>query len=211
VGRPVTIDDQKLLEAARDVFLAKGGNATTEEVARRAGISQASIFKRFKTKQELFLAAMHIHRQRLDWIGLLQKRAPEIGLRRAMIELGVEIIGFLEKIFPLILVSWSNRGEYGFARSKSGPARGIEGLADFLEREMDQGRLNRLEPWSVVRAFAGSLQSYVLMSLVTKSGIGPGWNPKDYVTGVVDVLWAGLAPRAAAHPRSQRSPRSQKR
>jgi AcrR family transcriptional regulator len=213
LGRPVTIDDSKLLEAAQSVFLEKGAAATTEEVARRAGISQASIFKRFKTKQELFLAAMHVHRRRQRWIDLLQQRAPEIGLRAALIEVGVEIAGFLEKIFPLILVSWSNRGEFGFAKSstKEGPVRGIQELAEFLEREMDAGRLNRVDSWSACRAFAGSIHSYVLMSLFTKNGIGPRWNPKDYVTGVVDVLWAGLDPRAPAPLQPKATPRSQKK
>lgn len=214
MGRPVTIDDQKLLEAARTVFLARGASATTEEVARRAGISQASIFKRYKTKQALFLAAMHVHRQRLDWMALLQERAPVVGLRQAMIEMGLEIIGFLEKIFPLVLVGWSNRGEFGFDKGtpRSGPGRGIEELTQFLQVEMDAGRLNQLDPWSVVRAFAGSLHSYVLMSLVTKNGIGPGWNAKAYVTGVVDVLWEGLTPRpSAGRPRRPTAPRGKHR
>jgi AcrR family transcriptional regulator len=206
MGRPVTIDDEKLLEAAREVFLAKGATASTEEVARRAGISQASIFKRFKTKQELFLAAMHAHRDQLDWIGVLVKRTPEVELRAAMIELGVEVIGFLEKIFPLALVSWSSRGEFGFAKgsSRAGPNRGLGELAAFLQGEMDAGRLNRVDPWSVVRAFGGSLHSYVLMSLLTKHGIGPRWNPTEYVTGVVDVLWAGLAPPSKGGPASRK-------
>ena len=52
------IDDQKLLEVARDVFLRRGVGATTAEVAKKAGISQASVFKHFKSKQRLFFAAM---------------------------------------------------------------------------------------------------------------------------------------------------------
>jgi AcrR family transcriptional regulator len=212
LGRPVTIDDEKLLEAAREVFLSKGAAATTQEVARKAGVSQASVFKRYKTKQALFLAAMHAHRRRLDWLAALQKRTPEVGLRQAMIDVGVEMIGFLEKIFPLVLVSWSNRGEFGFDKGtrRSGPAGGIEQLTQFLQTEIDAGRLNQLDPWSVVRAFAGSLHSYVLMSLVTKNGIGPNWNARAYVTGVVNVLWEGLTPRPLTAERPA-APRSRQR
>jgi AcrR family transcriptional regulator len=196
LGRPVTIDDAELLAAARDVFLERGASATTEEVAERAGISQASIFKRFKTKQELFLAAMQVHRGREDRLRVMMARAPEIGLRAALIELGVELIGFLEQVFPLVLQGWSNRGEFGFPSSsgKAEPVRAVEALVQFLEAEMAAGRLRRTDPWSVVRAFAGSLQSFVVMNLLRKGGIGPGWNPTDYVTGVVDVLWTGIAP-----------------
>ena len=35
MGRPVTIDDAKLLDAARDVFLEKGAAATTDEALAR--------------------------------------------------------------------------------------------------------------------------------------------------------------------------------
>lgn len=195
LGRPVTINDKDLLKAARSVFLEKGATATTEEVARRAAISQASIFKRFKTKQDLFLAAMQDEEQRQEWIAFLRKRAPEVGLRLAMIELGVEIIGFTQHALPLLLVSWSNRGEFGFHKS-SGKSDPVHELVEFLRGEMQQGRLNHIDPWSVVRAYTGSLQSFVLMSLVTTKGIGPGWTPTEYVTGVVDVLWSGLTPRS---------------
>src|SRR5215470_10839817 len=56
--RPARITDSQILVAARDVFLEKGISATTAEVARRAGIAEGSIFKRFPTKEHLFCAAM---------------------------------------------------------------------------------------------------------------------------------------------------------
>ena len=195
MARPITIDDTKLLEAAREVFLELGASATTAEVARRAGISQGSIFKRFPTKQELFLTAMQGERDRRDWDGFLRRRTEEAGLRTALVEIGVELIGHLRQIFPLMLLSWSNRGEFGFSSERfSGPMRGIHFLADFLAREMEARRLRRTDPWSAARVFFASLQSYVLTSLMFEKGLGPGWSPKDYVTGIVDVLWNGIAP-----------------
>ena len=55
MGRPRLIEDDAILAAAREVFLARGAAATTQDVAERVGLSQAAIFKRFATKQELFL------------------------------------------------------------------------------------------------------------------------------------------------------------
>ncbi|MEO6418509.1 MAG: helix-turn-helix domain-containing protein, partial [Polyangiaceae bacterium] len=57
-GRPPTISDDRLLEAAREVFLARGIRATTAEVAERAHVSEGTIFHRYKTKDALFSAAM---------------------------------------------------------------------------------------------------------------------------------------------------------
>ena len=48
-----------VIDAAAEVFSGAGYEATsTEEVARRAGISQPYIFRLFGSKRELFLAAV---------------------------------------------------------------------------------------------------------------------------------------------------------
>src|SRR5689334_14023210 len=57
-GRPQTITDEALLEAARRVFLEEGVGATTAGIARRAGISESVIFHRYKTKEALFIAVL---------------------------------------------------------------------------------------------------------------------------------------------------------
>lgn len=49
----------EVIDAAAEVFAAAGYDATsTEEVARRAGISQPYIFRLFGSKRELFVAAV---------------------------------------------------------------------------------------------------------------------------------------------------------
>ena len=48
-----------VLEAARDVFAEHGlSGASTDEIARKAGISQPYLFRLFRTKKELFIAAI---------------------------------------------------------------------------------------------------------------------------------------------------------
>jgi AcrR family transcriptional regulator len=201
MGRPVIINDERLLDAAREVFLELGVTATTAEVARRAGISQASIFKRFKTKQDLFLAAMREERDRRDWPGLLRLRAEEVGLRRALVDVGVQLVEFARRVFPLIMMSWSNRGEFGFAvgtsNGRAGPYGRFRELVASFEAEMQAGRLRRQDAWSVVHIYLGALHSFVLIEMVdpsTRRGVGPREQPEAYVESVVEVLWAGLAP-----------------
>jgi AcrR family transcriptional regulator len=59
MGRPKTITDDEVLRIARAVFLAQGHTATTRAVAQAAGISEAVLYQRFGSKNELFFAAMH--------------------------------------------------------------------------------------------------------------------------------------------------------
>ncbi len=50
---------EDVLEAALDVFAEHGlSGASTDEIARRAGISQPYLFRLFRTKKELFIASI---------------------------------------------------------------------------------------------------------------------------------------------------------
>jgi AcrR family transcriptional regulator len=50
---------EDVLVAARDVFAEHGlSGASTDEIARRAGISQPYLFRLFRTKKELFIASV---------------------------------------------------------------------------------------------------------------------------------------------------------
>jgi AcrR family transcriptional regulator len=50
---------EDVLRAARDVFAEHGlSGASTDEIARRAGISQPYLFRLFRTKKELFIASV---------------------------------------------------------------------------------------------------------------------------------------------------------
>ena len=47
---------QMLLQAAREVFAEQGLEASSKEIARRAGVGIATLFRRFPTRQDLLVA-----------------------------------------------------------------------------------------------------------------------------------------------------------
>src|SRR5262245_41902852 len=48
----------RILAAAAEVFAEQGASATTEEVARRAGVAIGTVFRHFPTKDDLLAAIM---------------------------------------------------------------------------------------------------------------------------------------------------------
>ena len=72
VARPKSITNEQILGAAQDAFLESGLAATTADIARRAGISEGTIFKRFGSKDDLFLAAMGLE-QEPPWVATLDE------------------------------------------------------------------------------------------------------------------------------------------
>ncbi|HSK98466.1 MAG TPA: helix-turn-helix domain-containing protein [Euzebyales bacterium] len=47
------VNDRRLLEAAREVFAARGAGAPVAEIARRAGVGIGSLYRRYGSKDEL--------------------------------------------------------------------------------------------------------------------------------------------------------------
>src|SRR5258708_32223618 len=110
--RPVCIQDDVILKAARELFLERGLDATTSEIAARAGVSHGIIFKRFKTKLALFHTAMNVQS---DW-GQALPAVLDASIGKKNIEATLIDIGtvFLEKfllLIPTLMMSWSNKQE----------------------------------------------------------------------------------------------------
>ena len=59
MGRPRRISDEDIAREARSIFLAQGPGASTEKIARQLGVSQAALFKRVPTKDELLILALY--------------------------------------------------------------------------------------------------------------------------------------------------------
>src|SRR5476649_2425176 len=77
MGRPKIIEDSELLAVARKVFREHGHTVTTRDVARAAGISQAVLYQRFKTKDQLFLAALTLDAPSLGGLSEIEATARE--------------------------------------------------------------------------------------------------------------------------------------
>ena len=200
MARPVTIKDETIIEAARQVFLERGIQATTAEVAGRAGVSEGTIFKRFKSKVDLFRAAMGEQISEPEWLQQLSLRVGKGDVRENLFEIGMGVIAFFRRLMPLAMMAWSNPGPDGLPCMISGPnpppLRALKQLAGFFEAEMRAGRLRRHDPEVVARAFLGGLQNYVFFEMVYRAASELPLGQETYVRGVVNLLWAGVEPAA---------------
>src|SRR6266481_390068 len=110
--RPVSIQDDVILRAAREIFLEKGWDATTSEIAVEAGVSHGIIFKRFKTKQALFQSA---RQEPSDWgqtiPALLNSSLGRKDVEATLVELGTLFVEKFLVIIPALMMAWSNKSE----------------------------------------------------------------------------------------------------
>ena len=103
------ISNERLLEVAREVFLERGVRATTAEVAERAGVSEGTVFHRFRSKDALFHQAMHFD---IDELPQLMASAleglEELEIREAMVLAATRLLDVARVALPLVMMTWSN-------------------------------------------------------------------------------------------------------
>jgi len=185
MSRPLSITDDEILAAARAVFLDRGITATVEEVAARCHVGEATVFRRFPTKQALFLAAMDTAADP-PWLATLPCHAEAEDIRKALTELANDILAYGRKMIPLFLMKMSNPA---ISQGGAPPARllrAIHALTEFFRREIDAGRVRARDPRVAARIWMGSLQHFIMFEFFTK-GADP-LPPHDFLEGLVDMF-----------------------
>jgi AcrR family transcriptional regulator len=191
-GRPPVISTERLLAVARGVFLELGIRATTSEVANRAGIAEGTIFHRFKSKEELFRAAMDFDPDRLlEMVEQLPRQADTATLRQTLIDFVHAFIELGRVAMPVMMMSWSNPESQLCAERTSERAtryeRVLTALSGFFQGQIERARLRSADPEVLSRMLIGSLHHYCMTELFM-GGVLTKLAQHEFAEGVVDVL-----------------------
>lgn len=200
MGRNPKITNDEILEAARQVFLDQGSGASTADIADRAGISEASIFKRFATKQDLFMAAIGITKTP-TWVKKLESGTPKPEFKAELIEICGEILAFYQDVFPRIIMMMSPMKLLLMSKQFiPPPIRDSHLLAGFLQRAIDLGYLRPCDARTVAQLLVGAINNYAMTQTFKKSPKSSAFvqseqlEPVEFVRSTIDILWAGIAP-----------------
>ena len=207
-GRPPVISSERLLEIAREVFLELGIRATTAEVASRAGVAEGTLFLRFKSKAELFRAAMQFDPdQALSFVEELPARAGAPDLRATLVDFAEEFLRLARVAVPVMMMSWSNPVQPSCLERSPGRGqryrRVVAALRRFFELELESGRLREGDPEVLARMLTGSLHHFVMGEVFAEGPLGR-LSAAEYAGGVVDVLLRSAAFGEVARQPSQR-------
>ncbi|MER6736455.1 TetR/AcrR family transcriptional regulator [Streptomyces puniciscabiei] len=138
----------RILDAAHELMLTVGlARATTKEIARAAGCSEAALYKYFDSKEELFVRVLTERLPRLT--PLLASLAAEPGqgtLEGNLTEIARQAALFYEQSFPIGASLYAEtqlkrRHDDALRRLGAGPHRPIEDLDAYLRAEQALGRV----------------------------------------------------------------------
>jgi AcrR family transcriptional regulator len=193
---PDTTD--RLIEAAKRLFAERGYvGATTRAIAEAAAVNEATLFRRFGSKQGLLraIAARLAERQAGPNASSFEREGVRDALR-ALAE--QEVRSAMSDGVLALRLTFDARGEPDVAEVVGdGVARNLRAFTEFLADRQAQGELRAdLDPETMAHAFFGMTSSFVMVRVAFAR------DPleDDDVVGVVDQLvtlfWSGVAPRA---------------
>jgi AcrR family transcriptional regulator len=182
------LEDDELLAIAREAFVAEGFGASTRAIAQRAGVSEAILFRRFRTKPELFFAAMVPPAPDLHTILVSGARKPS----RQLEEITLRVLAYFREITPVLVPLIAHPG---FS------------YASFIERYPDspvnqlvaglQTWFSGLEQEDVVVPGAGDevavtiVSSMASLALFERMGVHGGEFDDELVRRMARLMWRG--------------------
>ena len=171
-------------------------SASTLEIAQRAGISEASIFKRFTTKQALFLAAIGVT-ETPHWVKVMSHKVPSADIKTELTSICGEMFVFYQKVLPQVMMMMAPGNLPELTQSPPPPIRDSQLLAEFLELAIEKGHLKPFNSTTIAHMIVGGITNYIaagavepLLSSVLKSDMSES---SQFVHNLIETLWAGIS------------------
>ncbi len=194
MGRHKQVSDEAVLRAAKEVFVDRGFGISTREVARRAGISEAVLYQRYKTKLELFFAAMVPPPLALA-ADAGDRSHP--GVVKDLGALAMSIMAYFRDAMPVLLqlVTHPSFKLSDLADRESRlPVHNLgEAITACLERHRAQGAITS-DSARIDAATLTLLSTLHSLALFERMGIHGGSFPEVVVRNIVGLIVAGLDP-----------------
>jgi TetR/AcrR family transcriptional repressor of mexJK operon len=159
-----------VLEAAATLFMAQGyGAVSMDAVAREAGVSKATLYAHFTSKDQLFATIIgEACRSKIAAADVLEhaeiSTTTDIG--EALRTFGVRMARFLmepmtQAIYRVVVAECVRFPELGVAFYESGPAHFLRFFSDWIGLQMRAGRLRDADPAVAAEQFIALIRGAI--------------------------------------------------
>jgi AcrR family transcriptional regulator len=187
---------QAIIDAAIEIFREMGyDRASMAAISARAGGSKATLYSYFKSKEELFAAAMTdaADADAQPVVELMQSSGDDVETLMRQVGLGyVELIKLPHALaITRTAVAEGANPELGPLLYERGPRRAVDLMADFLARLIEQKRIRPVDPQIAAlhlkALFSAGVQEPLLF------GVEPELATEQAVEAAVDVFLRAYA------------------
>lgn len=188
----------RILDAAAELMRTRGiVRATTKEIAKSAGFSEATLYKHFRDKEEILLRVL---RERMPGFAGVEIEPGEGSVEDNVFRLVRRALDFYREAFPmlgsllsepqLMVAHSSSIGRYG-----AGPQNAVERIAAYFRGERDLGRVAPdADPDAVAALLAGACFQQAFLRYFAAGPDAPP-APDTLATALTHTLTRALEPR----------------
>ena len=197
MGRPRQHSDEEILKVARECFLEHGPAASTVEVARHLGISQAALFKRFGSKSNLLWKAL-APPEIPPWLPLVEAGPDDRDGDEQLRELAGEISRFFAELVPCFSVLRAAGVEFPEALHRytiPPPVRAFRAMRAWFARAREKGVVGPVDPDAAALSWLGSLAFRHFVGHILPGLVPDPQKHPPRLDQLVSVVWTGLAPK----------------
>lgn len=202
---------ERILDAAEERMRTIGlARATTKEIARAAGCSEAALYKHFAGKEEIFV---HVLKERLPPLSPLldeltagtdagSRAGGGAGARTVeqnLTEVARRAARFYERSFPIAASLFAEpkllrRHDEAMRSLGTGPHKPVEAVAAYLRAEREAGRVRAgADPEAAAALLLGACSQRALL-LNIGGGAEAAQPLEDFAADIVRTLLAGIGP-----------------
>ena len=194
IARPRQFTDEDILATTQAAILEHGPSVSTTMIANRLGMSQAALFKRFGTKERLFVAALCRPISDNPLAAVMTAGPTDAPIRNQLIVIGQGILTVMRSVVPCMamLHAAGFDPKDSLSQDNAPPIQGRKLLTTWLQQAMDQGRIRKADPMVLAVGFIGMLKARPFRETILGDH-ALDCSDADYVRQLVDHLWTGIA------------------
>lgn len=192
MSRPRQVTDEQIIEGARECFLAMGPAVSTTVIAKRVGLSQAALFKRFGTKDDLMLAALSPRPDTALLSRIAEGPTDDVSVQDALGILIRDMSGHIRKMMPCVAALRASGvpPQRILAQYEEPPPLAVHrAVVQWLEQARHRGRIREVDPAAMAFALMGALHVRSFLSHVLRTDFGA---VDSYLDDLVELFWRGL-------------------
>jgi TetR/AcrR family transcriptional regulator len=183
-----------IISAAASLFAAKGFNGTTtREIAQKAGISEALVFKHFPTKRALYAAILAEKvqlSQLMDSVEAAAEKRDDAEVFRLIARFRI-YRGADPTLLRLLLFSALEGHELSDMFFRNRHRVFYEYLAGYIRRRTEEGAFRPVDPLLAAQSFIGIIVYHRILHEIFKVPLH--CSPEEAVAGYVEVFLTGLS------------------
>lgn len=195
----------RIIDAAHRLMLTIGlARATTKEIAKAAGCSEAALYKHFASKEELFVAVLKERLPKVD--GILKRLIADPGegertVEQNLTEIAREAALFYEQSFPIAASLYAeprlrNRHNAAMRELGTGPHVPIRGVDAYLRAEQSAGRVRAdADTYAAASLLLGACAQRAFAYAATEDG-RPPQSLDEFAASVARALLRGIGEQA---------------